>query len=208
MAGDNRTKIEKWLNPMYLQEEAMQALKKVFTQQQDIQHIQLQDFFTPEKAKTMLRHLQRAHYQQQYVPDKYNYALADQIGALQTIQEVFQDPLFKLWLEEITGKKSVASQISILRFAQGDYTLIHDSETPEEGLFLIYEPTSPWSAEAGGYDVFTLPEKDPLVIQPQANTLTIIAITKETRHFTKYVNGLSRDKKRYCLKTKYYTTSK
>ena len=102
MAGDNRTKIEKWLNPMYLQEEAMQALKKVFTQQQDIQHIQLQDFFTPEKAKTMLRHLQRAHYQQQYVPDKYNYAAADQIGNLKNIQEVFQDPLFKLWLEEIT----------------------------------------------------------------------------------------------------------
>lgn len=203
MASDKRSKIEKWLNPMYLREEAMRALKKVFTQQQDIQHIQLQDFFTSEKAKTILRHLQRAHYQQQYVPDKYNYALADQIGDLQTMQEVFQDPLFRLWLEEITGKKSTSSQINMLRFTHGDYTIIHDSEIPEEGLFLIYDPTSPWSAEAGGYDVFTLPEKDPLVIQPQANTLTIVYRTKETRHFTKYVNSLCGDKKRYCLRGAY-----
>ena len=202
MASDTRTKLEKWLNPIYLQEETMQALKKAFTEQ-DIPHIQLQDFFTPEKAKTILQHFQRAHYQQQYVPDKYNYARADQLGSLATVQEVFQDLLMKLWLEEITGKKSTASQINILRFTHGDYTLIHDSETPEEGILLIYDPVTPWPIEAGGYDVFTLPEKDPLVIQPQANTLTIIAITKETRQFTKYVNSLCRDKKRYCLKGNY-----
>ncbi|MBS3144629.1 hypothetical protein J4208_03515 [Candidatus Woesearchaeota archaeon] len=202
MASDTRTKLEKWLNPIYLQEETMQALKKAFTEQ-DIPHIQLQDFFTPEKAKTILQHFQRAHYQQQYVPDKYNYAVADQLGSLATVQEVFQDPLMSLWLEEITGKKSTASQVSILRFTHGDYTLMHDSETPEEGILLVYDPVTPWSVEAGGYEVFTLPEKDPLVIQPQQNTLTIVCITKETRNFTKYVNSLCGDRKRYCLQGNY-----
>ena len=199
MAADKSTKIEKWLNPIYLQEEAMQALKKAFAQQQDIPHIQVQDFFRSEKAKTILQHLQRSHYQQRYVPDRYNYAAADHIGSLQTIQEVFQDPVFSLWLEEVTGKKSNACQISVVRFAHRDYTVIHDSEIPEEGLLLIYDPTRPWSSEAGGYEICTVPNKDPLVIQPKENTLTIVWMNKETRMFTKYCNHLSQNKKRYSV---------
>ncbi len=207
MASDDRTKIEKWLNPIYLQEETMQALKKAFAQEKDFPHVQLQDFFKQEKVKTLAQHMQRAHYQQHYTPDKYSYALADEIGALRTIQEVFQDTIFKLWVEEITGKQIKECQMEVIRFAHKDYTLIHDSETPEEGILIIYNPMLPWSAEAGGYDVFTMPEKDPLIIQPQANTLMLISLTEEIRHFVKYVNSLSKEKKRYCFKIT-YTTSK
>ncbi|HLC72450.1 MAG TPA: hypothetical protein VJH37_02600 [Candidatus Nanoarchaeia archaeon] len=203
MASDNRTKIEKWLNPIYLQEEIINALKKAFLQEKEFSHVQLQDFFKPEKAKTLAQHLQRAHYQQRYVPDKYRYAKADEIGALKTVQEVFQDAVFRLWLEEITGKKVKGCHMEVVRFVQGDYTLMHDSETPEEGIVIIYDPALPWSAGSGGYEVFTVPEKDPLILQPQANTLTIIGATKETLQFTKYVNSLCKDKKRYCLKVNY-----
>ena len=200
MANDKPTTlIEKWFNPIYLREETMQALKKAYAQEPDIPHIQFQDFFRPEKVKTLGQHLRRSHYVRQYSPDMYRYGLADNSKALEYVKGVLSDPLVKVWIAEITGKTIKDQEVEVLRFTQGDYTLLHDSKETQDSLLFIYDDMPAWEPEQGGYDVFTVPDKDPLVVQPKTNTGTLVLLNKETRMFTKYCNSLWNEKKRYSI---------
>lgn len=190
--ANNKTLLEKWLNSIYLQEEIIQELQKTFAA---LPHIQMQDFLLPEKAKTVAQHYKSLKYKKIYRPDMYKYGLAIQHPALKPLLQFLLSPEWFQMIKKITNQEVNFLQYEVRSFEHEDYTLLHDDFPTPQGIQIILDFSPNWDQDAGGYDYLTT-KNDPIKIQPTMNALTIGAATK---HFTKYLNHLSKGKKRYYL---------
>ena len=195
--------LKKWMNPLYLQEATAQELQASFQAQQP-KYLHLQRFLLPQKAKTMLQHLQRLKYQQVYKPDRYRYSVASPAAeSCKPFSQFLASTAMQIYLQKLTGEKIHACVQEIVSFQRQDYALLHDEERLPQGIRFVVDLTQQWNAEAGGYQVYTLPEHDPLIIYPAFNTLTLIASTKDLRCFAKYSNSVSNARKQYRVQGVY-----
>ncbi|GEM_PF-2808571 len=192
--------LKKWLNPVYLKEDLVQQFHQFYLKnKEELQFMQWTDFLKPEKAKTVAEQLKKGHYMRKYRPDMYKYKESKPYKAVDPLLNLLKSEALKKYMKAVFEQEYKQQQMELRCFAQGDYTLLHDAEETFEGFLLIYDSGTEWQQEYGGYDVVIRPKKDPLIIPPTPNTLAIIKSTKETRWFTKYVNGLTGNKKRYVV---------
>lgn len=193
-----------WIKSVYLQKEALQQLRDSFQQQKQLIHLQLYDFLQQHAAATLIQHIKKSTLKKEYAPDKYSFHVATLTEPLRPFFSFLRSSQFFHYIKEITGLPLVQQpEITVFRFAHRDYTLLHDAVQQHSGLLLHFELTQPWDSSWGGYDVYSTPDEDPLVLQPQFNSLTFILLNKDMQHFTKYVNYLAGKHQRFFLRAFY-----
>ncbi len=198
--ANNKTLLEKWLNPIYLKEPLVQDFRQFYQKnKKELQFMQWTDFLRPEKAKTLTAQLKKEHYKEKYRPDIYRYKESQSSKAVEPFLNFLKSDALRDYIQTIFEKTYEQRQVQLRSYGSGDYTVLHDAAETYEGFLLIYEPGAEWRQEYGGYEVVVRPKEDPLIIPPRPNTLAVINCTKETRWFTKYINSLAGDKKRYVI---------
>ena len=92
------------------------------------------------------------------------------------------------FLKKATGfdLKFSSSQGQI--YDSGDYSLLHTEEFEKERLVVVYDMTKNWNLDWGGYDIYTSPEKDPLICNRDEGTLMLTLLKEGDYSCTRYVS--------------------
>lgn len=195
--------LKKWINPLYLQKDTINQLHASFHAQQP-NHLHLQSFLLPHKANTLVKHLKRLHYTRVYRPDQYRYSVAPTVESCKPFLQFLLSSEMRGYLQKLTGKKlRLPRAYHIVSFQHQDYTLLHDEQQISQRMRLVFDATLQWSNDAGGYDVYQVPEHDPLIIHPANNALTLIEAAPNLQYFTKYINSVSKGRKQYRVQGSY-----
>ena len=80
-----------------------------------------------------------------------------------------------------------------LSYSAGDYSLLHTDELEPNRLAVVYDFTKKWSLEWGGYDLYTSPDKEPLICNRDYGSLMIVKLEKGDLSCTRYVSLKSKE---------------
>ncbi|SVE63498.1 uncharacterized protein METZ01_LOCUS516352, partial [marine metagenome] len=75
-----------------------------------------------------------------------------------------------------------------LNYSPGDYSLLHIDESEPNRLSVVYDFTRSWRLEWGGYDIYTSPDKEPLICNRDLGSLMIVKLEKGDLSCTRYVS--------------------
>ena len=73
-------------------------------------------------------------------------------------------------------------------YGPGDYSLLHSEEFEGKRLVVVYDFTKKWDIEWGGHDIYTSPDKDPLICNRDAGTLMLTRLNEGDYSCTRYVS--------------------
>ena len=73
-------------------------------------------------------------------------------------------------------------------YGPGDYSLLHSEEDEKARLVVVYDFTSNWNIEWGGHDIYTSPNKDPLICNRDSGTLMLTLLSEGDYSCTRYVS--------------------
>ena len=68
-------------------------------------------------------------------------------------------------------------------YEPGDYSLLHSEEFEKKRLVVVYDFTNNWDIEWGGHDIYTSPNKDPLICNRDSGTLMLTLLDGRLRLF-------------------------
>ena len=92
------------------------------------------------------------------------------------------------FLESGTGLKLKFRSSQGQNYSPGDYSLLHSEEFEKKRLVVVYDLTNNWNIEWGGYDIYTSPDKDPLICNRDAGTLMLTLLDEGDYCCTRYVS--------------------
>ena len=173
--------INNLITKKYIDKETLKSAALHFMQSRQIQ---LPDFLNNAallKTKTtrMTKHS---------VPDKSSYSSAQLPSSL----NFFTSEEFRVLISFITQQQLQIKNASIKMFEHHDYTLLYD-DLLQEGTLVIFELTSEWQEDWGGYTSF-VNDGEAFRIVPHKNALFIVD-HKNLKHFVKYVNHHAKGKR-------------
>ena len=73
-------------------------------------------------------------------------------------------------------------------YEPGDYSLLHSEEFEKKRLVVVYDFTNNWDIEWGGHDIYTSPDKDPLICNRDSGTLMLTLLDEGDYSCTRYVS--------------------
>ena len=76
-------------------------------------------------------------------------------------------------------------------YSAGDYSLLHAEESESRRLTVAYDFTKTWEQEWGGYDLYTSPNKNPLICNRDPGSLMIVKLEEADLSCTRYVSQTS-----------------
>ena len=95
---------------------------------------------------------------------------------------------FLSFLESGTGLNLKFRSSQGQTYGPGDYSLLHSEEFERKRLVVVYDFTNNWNIEWGGHDIYTSPEKDPLICNRDAGTLMLTLLDEGDYSCTRYVS--------------------
>ena len=164
------------INFYYLEKPTLLNLKRIFGSG-DIPFIRLSKFLEPisDNAKPKLeRH------------EKIGYYNRDEGKAV--LYNFWESSEFLDFLTASTGLKPKFREARHISYSAGDYSLLHTEESEVERLVVAYDFTESWKQEWGGYDLYTSPDKDPLICNRDPGSLMIVKLVAGDLSCTRYVS--------------------
>jgi len=113
----------------------------------------------------------------------YNRKIGDAL-----LDDFWTSSVFNDFLCKATGLKPKFRKSSHISYSSGDYSLLHIDESESNRLLVMYDLTKKWRHEWGGYDLYTSPDKDPLVCNRDFGSLMIVKLNPGDLSCTRYVS--------------------
>ena len=164
------------INFYYLEKPTLLNLKRIFGSG-DIPFIRLSKFLEPisdNKKPKLKRH------------EKIGYYNRDEGKAV--LYNFWHSSEFIDFLTASTGLKPKLREVRHISYSAGDYSLLHTEESEAERLVVAYDFTESWKQEWGGYDLYTSPDKDPLICNRDPGSLMIVKLVAGDLSCTRYVS--------------------
>ena len=104
------------------------------------------------------------------------------------LEDFWKSKEFLDFLNKVTGLDSKFYSAHHLSYSAGDYSLLHTDESEPRRLAVVYDFTKKWRLEWGGYDLYTSPDKEPLICNRDYGSLMIVKLDKGDLSCTRYVS--------------------
>ena len=164
------------INFYYLEKATLSNLKKIFNLS-DFPFVRLSKFLDIESVDYEPK-LERE--------EKIGYYNREKGSAI--LEEFWQSSEFINFLGRITGLNPKFRSAKHLNYSPGDYSLLHIDESEPNRLSVVYDFTRSWRLEWGGYDLYTSPDKEPLICNRDLGSLMIVKLEKGDLSCTRYVS--------------------
>ena len=164
------------INFYYLEKATLSNLKKIFNLS-DFPFVRLSKFLDIESVDYNPK-LERE--------EKIGYYNREKGSAI--LEEFWQSSEFINFLGRITGLNPKFRSANHLNYSPGDYSLLHIDESESNRLSVVYDFTRSWRLEWGGYDLYTSPDKEPLICNRDFGSLMIVKLEKGDLSCTRYVS--------------------
>ncbi|MFL2940396.1 MAG: hypothetical protein BEU01_00600 [Marine Group III euryarchaeote CG-Epi4] len=164
------------INHYYLEKPTLSNLNRIFGSA-DIPFIRLSKFLSNEEVNRKVE-LKR--------DEKIGFYRRDICSAY--LGDFWKSKDFLSFLEAGTGLtlKFRSSQGQV--YSPGDYSLLHSEEFEKKRLVVVYDLTNSWNVEWGGHDIYTSPDKDPLICNRDSGTLMLTLMDEGDYSCTRYVS--------------------
>ena len=164
------------INFYYLEKPTLSNLNRIFGSA-DIPFIRLSKFLSKEVVNFEMK-----SQRDEKIGFYKRYVRPSHLGDFWESKELLS------FLESGTGLnlKFRSSQGQI--YGPGDYSLLHSEEFERKRLVVVYDFTNNWNIEWGGHDIYTSPEKDPLICNRDAGTLMLTLLDEGDYSCTRYVS--------------------
>lgn len=177
----------------YENEEILKEISSFFEEEGFIQLVNFLDI----DIKTIRDKFDNAKYNKIYIPDEKSLsALSEKDNfdlEIIKIIEFFKSKEFLNYLEKITEIEIRFKSLNVVKYNQGDFTLLNDNMVKEDILQVYFDLTSNWREEMGGTLTFTTSQEEVFYLEPLCNALTILFKPAEVMKFLKYVNNKSKN---------------
>ena len=164
------------INFYYLEKPTLSNLNRIFGSA-DIPFIRLSKFLSKEEVNFEMKSQrdEKIGFYKRYVRPSH-------------LGDFWESKYFLSFLESGTGLnlKFRSSQGQI--YGPGDYSLLHSEEFERKRLVVVYDFTNNWNIEWGGHDIYTSPEKDPLICNRDAGTVMLTLLDEGDYSCTRYVS--------------------
>ena len=104
------------------------------------------------------------------------------------LEDFWKSPNFLKFLKKVTGLTLSFRDAKHLSYGAGDYSLLHTDELESNRLAVVYDFTKKWRLEWGGYDIYTSPDKEPLICNRDYGSLMIVKLNEGDLSCTRYVS--------------------
>ena len=169
------------INFYYLEEATLSNLKRIFLSS-DFPFVRLSKFLDIESVD--------------YSPelkDDENIGYFKRKKGSAILEDFWKSTKFTDFLRNVTGLDSQFSSAHHLSYSAGDYSLLHMDESEPKRLAVVYDFTKQWRLEWGGYDIYTSPDKEPLICNRDYGSLMIVKLDKGDLSCTRYVSLKSKN---------------
>ena len=153
--------------------------------------VQIRHFLTDETFTKLCEALSKVKWKRAYLPALHSYHEA---SVPSFWKAMLQDEKVKRFFSEICGR--MPKQWKLLKFEEGDYTLLKDRHETYEGVEFIFECTLAWKNIQAGYTSYTVNDKELFRILPATNLLTCVERSREIKSFVKYIPHLDEKQER------------
>ena len=164
------------INFYYLEKPTLSNLNRIFGSA-DIPFIRLSKFLSKEDAdmKTNLRRDEKIGFYKRNIGDPH-------------LGDFWKSKDFLTFLKKGTGLDLKFRSSQGQSYDPGDYSLLHSEELEKKRLIVVYDFTKNWDLEWGGHDIYTSPEKDPLICNRDTGTLMLTLLDEGDYSCTRYVS--------------------
>ena len=167
------------INFYYLEKSTLSNLKRIF-KSGDIPFIRLSKFLEP-----VLQHSEPKFIRK----EKIGYYNRQQGSAI--LADFWKSSEFITFLQASTGLNPKYRDSNHICYSPADYSLLHTDESESKRLVVAYDFTKNWKQEWGGYDIYTSPDKDPLICNRDSGSLMIVELDEGDLSCTRYVSRAS-----------------
>ncbi len=178
-----------WIHPSYQEETTVKLLREAFAKHAS--SIQLQSFLEEKHYHSVLQQLLSLQYTEEYEPLSHRFAVFRDMKQLSAFTSFIHSQAFTDFLFMITGEKVEKHKGCVYLFGHGDYILHRPAE---KVLYVIFDFTEEWEMELGGYSIFGKQEKEPVVITPLRNSLSLVK-GNDCEMYLKYINHHAKQRK-------------
>ena len=164
------------INFYYLEKPTISNLNRIFGSA-DIPFIRLSKFLSKEEVNSdvVLRRDEKiGFYKRSMSPAR--------LGGFWESKDILN------FLESGTGLSLKFRSSQGQTYGPGDYSLLHSDEFEKKRLIVVYDFTNNWNVEWGGHDIYTSPDKDPLICNRDAGTLMLTLLDEGDYSCTRYVS--------------------
>ena len=164
------------INFYYLEKPTLSNLNRIF-ESADIPFIRLSKFLSEEDSNMEIK-LKR--------DEKIGFYKRN-IGEAH-LGDFWKSKEFSSFLKKGTGLDLKFRSSEGQSYEPGDYSLLHSEEFEKKRLVVVYDFTNNWNIEWGGHDIYTSPEKDPLICNRDSGTLMLTLLNEGDYSCTRYVS--------------------
>ena len=164
------------INFYYLEKPTLSNLNRIFGSA-DIPFIRLSKFLSKEQVNFEMKSQrdEKIGFYKRYVRPSH-------------LGDFWESKDFLSFLESGTGLNLKFRSSQGQTYSPGDYSLLHSEEFERKRLVVVYDFTNDWNIEWGGHDIYTSPEKDPLICSRDAGTLMLTLLGEDDYSCTRYVS--------------------
>lgn len=164
------------INFYYLEKPTLSNLNRIF-ESADIPFIRLSKFFSQENfnKETKLSREEKIGFYKRNVGKAH-------------LGNFWKSKEFLSFLKKCTGLNLELRSSEGQSYEPGDYSLLHSEEFEKKRLVVVYDFTNNWDIEWGGHDIYTSPNKDPLICNRDSGTLMLTLLDEGDYSCTRYVS--------------------
>ena len=164
------------INFYYLEKPTLSNLNRIFGSA-DIPFIRLSKFLSKEEVNFEMK-----SQRDEKIGFYKRYVCTSHLG------DFWESKDFLSFLESGTGLNLKFRSSQGQTYGPGDYSLLHSEEFERKRLVVVYDFTNNWNIEWGGHDIYTSPEKDPLICHRDTGTLMLTLLDQGDYSCTRYVS--------------------
>lgn len=180
------------INKIYLKEENMGKLRKIFNLNRELRSIKMEKFFDKQDFNKIKKSILQSRFIKKEKPMHYKYSISKN----KNFNKALNSKSMKNLISKITGKKIRKINGNICCFGWKDYTLLHDDAIEKPGFDIIFDFNEYWNSDSGGIVAYSDNHGNSNAIEPGCNTLIIVKRKKGVKKFVKYLNNLAGKRKR------------
>ncbi|MFT4313142.1 MAG: 2OG-Fe(II) oxygenase family protein [Candidatus Woesearchaeota archaeon] len=184
--------VEDWIQPEYITNDAKEELLEKFSKNSPFKHIQITDFFIPEKLEIVLAALGEEHFFEKE-SDLFKFMQTQDLAhtkntVLQEFIQFLYSTEFIQFMEDITkfnlNKKEV--DIAGTLYQDTDFLLCHDDELEGRKIaFLVYLSTQT-EEDGGSLKLYSHKDGKPHAVEkklyPKINSFTFFEVSETSFH--------------------------
>ena len=199
-------KLPEWISSKYVSGQGIEQLKKLFPTQKPFPHLELKNFFQPDKIIPVLKALLEEHFIPQQA-DLFQFKQTDDFKnsknkILQEFRNFLSSREFTSYLGHITSSllKPQSIDMSGTLYEDTDYLLCHDDQLEGRRIAYFLYLSDLDKNDGGALNLLSskdgIPAEVKVTIIPQFNTFSFFLVSEESFH---EVAEVTRDVQRIAI---------